>query len=527
MSSDVAADPFQNYGYAVLTANALAAPGRIALTHQGGPGLSYDALNRAVNRRAHALSALGVRPGERVAALLGGTLAVAEIYLALFKIGAVTVALNPFWDAGVLAHAVGRSRATVLVHDGGTDALAAAVRPRLPGVRSWVRAGGPAEGAADLDALTAAAPGTEPEIHGSGDDPLALFHTSGSTGAPKAVVHSHASALATARLWQDVPRGDDAVFGTGAIIWGIGFPSIAGPALYGGLRLVLEQEWSPRTLLTVVPREKVTHISVIPSFFASLLADDAHAGADLSSLRTIILGGEPIAPALLARVRERLPQAAVYGYYGQTEAPYSAFGRIDGAGRDPRSVGRARTGCAIRVTDPSGTPLVDEVGEINLAGPHRMLGYDGAPEQTAEVLRGPWFVGGDLGRIDAEGRLRVLGRRSDAILKHGRWTPPAVIEEAAAELDEVAEAGAVGRPANPDGAEPAEQEVVLAVVPRAGSDPAPARIAAALAARLPAHQRPDRVVVTDRLPHGRDASGGPGKLLRSEIRVLHAAGEDP
>ncbi|MDA2815154.1 class I adenylate-forming enzyme family protein [Nocardiopsis sp. RSe5-2] len=524
-----AADPFGNYGYAILTAGALAAPDRMALTYMGERRFTYGELNRAVDRRAHALARAGAVPGRRVAALLTETVAVAEVYLALFKSGAVTAALNPYWEADVLAEVVSRSGATAFVYDAGAEELVRTVRPRLPGIASWIRVGGPAEGDAgtvDLDALGEDVPDTEPPVHGSGDDPLALFYTSGSTGLPKAVVHTHASALATARLWQDIPGGPDGVFGTGAIIWGIGFPAIAGPALYGRMHLVLEQDWGPENFLRVVPREKVTHVSLIPGFFSALLADAEHEKADLSSLTTVVLGGEPIAPALLARIKDRLPQARVYGYYGQTEAPYSVCGRIDDGTWDRRSSGRARTGFAVRVTDPDGRPVVGEAGEVNLAGPHRMAGYDGLPEATAEVLRGVWYVGGDLGVLDAEGNLQVLGRRSDAILKKGVWTQPARVEEAALEVEGVADCGAVGVPENPDGAEAAEQRILLAVVPRAGSAVTPEGVGRELAGRLPEHLRPDAVVVADGLPRTQDASGGPGKLLRRRIRELygHRAG---
>src|SRR5690606_1723662 len=164
----------------VLTAGALACPDRTALTYCGERRFSYAELDRAVNRRAHALLRAGVAPGRRVAALLGETLGVAETYLAQFKIGAVTAALNPFWSA-----------------DG------------------------------------------QPEIRGPVEDALALFFPCGSADLPRAGLHSHASALATAGLWHDIPREADSVFGTGAIIWGIGFPAIAGPALYGRMHLVL------------------------------------------------------------------------------------------------------------------------------------------------------------------------------------------------------------------------------------------------------------------------------------------------
>ncbi len=281
------------------------------------------------------------------------------------------------------------------------------------------------------------------------------------------------------------------------------------------MRLVLEQDWGPANFLRVVPRERVTHVSQIPSFYSALLASPEHEDVDLSSIEVIMLGGEPLTATMLDRIKDRLPGAGVYSYYGQTEAPYTCMGRVDDGSTPLGSSGRARTGNAVRVTDHRGNRVIDEVGEINLAGPHRMAGYDGLPDRTAEVLRGEWYVGGDLGSVSADGVLRVLGRKEDAIIKGGVWTQPAAIEEAASALDGVAEAGAVGVP---EGAQ--EQQVLLAVVPRAGHTLDPSKLALALADTLPAHQRPDHIVVADELPHSQDASGGPGKLVRRKIREL-------
>jgi acyl-coenzyme A synthetase/AMP-(fatty) acid ligase len=500
----MARSPYGNYGHAILTAGALRAPDRVALTYCGERSLTYDRLNRTVNRRAHALLAAGIGPGRRVGALLNETLRVAEVYLAQAKIGAVTAALNPYWPEETVRAVTERSGCTAFVYDATVADAVERIRPSLPSVTAWIDAG-------ELDHEEEG----EPPLGGYGDDPLALYYTSGTTGLPKAVVHTHDSSLATARIWLDVPFSPDSVFGTGAIIWGIGFPAIVGPALYAGLRLVLEQDWGPGNFLKVVPRERVTHVSQIPSFYAALLGGSEHESADLSSLKVIMLGGEPLTAALLGRIKERLPGAGVYSYYGQAEAPYSCAGRVDDGSTPLGSSGRARTGHAVRVTGPSGEPPVGQTGEINLAGPHLMLGYDGEPDRTAQVLRGEWYVGGDLGTLSPDGVLRVLGRREDAIAKGGRWTQPSTVEEAAAALDGVAEAGAVGLP---EGA--AEQEILLAVVPRAGQTLDSGKIARALAEALPSHQRPDRVVVAGALPHSLDASGGPGKLLRRELRGL-------
>ncbi|MEO3802895.1 class I adenylate-forming enzyme family protein [Nonomuraea sp. B1E8] len=501
----MARSPYGNYGHAVLTAGALRTPGRVALTYCGERSFTYDELNRSVNRRANVLIAAGITPGRRVAVLLNETLRVAEVYLAQAKIGAVTAALNPYWPVETVRDVVAASGCTALVHDATVEGVVEQIRDDLPAVTTWIDVREPAEG-----------PDAEPPLGGFHDDPVALYYTSGTTGLPKAVVHTHASSLATARIWLDVPRGPDAVFGTGAIIWGIGFPAIAGPALYAGMRLVLEQDWGPANFLRVVPRERVTHVSQIPSFYAALLGSPDHEGVDLSSIRVIMLGGEPLTATMLDRIRARLPQAAVFSYYGQTEAPYTCMGRVDDGSIPLGSSGRARTGNAVRITNQRGHRVVDEVGEINLAGPHRMAGYDGLPDRTAEVLRGEWYVGGDLGTLSADGVLRVLGRREDAIIKGGVWTQPAVIEEAVSALDGVAEAGAVGVP---EGA--ADQRVLLAVVPRAGHSLDASKIALSLADTLPAHQRPDHIVVAAELPHAQDASGGPGKLLRRKIRELY------
>jgi fatty-acyl-CoA synthase len=124
--------------------------------------------------------------------------------------------------------------------------------------------------------------------------------------------------------------------------------------------------------------------------------------------------------------------------------------------------------------------------------------------------------------VDAGGVLHVLGRRDDAILKGGQWSQPAQIEEKAIEVEGVAEVGVVGVPAHPEGQDAVEQKILVAVVPRAGATLDASAVLAAIAERLPAHQRPDAVVVADELPHTSDGSGGPGKLLRRGIRDLYA-----
>src|SRR5205814_90905 len=162
--------------------------------------------------------------------LMNETLHVAEVYLAQMKIGSVVAALNPYWPEDTLAAVVDNSECSVFVYDATVEEVVRKIRPRLSGVKLWLRVGGAAEDATDLDALVATAPEDEPPLGGFGNDLCALYYTSGTTGLPKAVMHTHFSSLATAQIWLDVDRDPDSVMGTGAIIWGIGFPALVGPA---------------------------------------------------------------------------------------------------------------------------------------------------------------------------------------------------------------------------------------------------------------------------------------------------------
>jgi fatty-acyl-CoA synthase len=494
---------------------ALRAPDAPALTHRGGQQLSYADLDQRVNKVGNALLEAGVRPGDRVATLLDSTLSVAENYLAQTKIGSVLCALNPYWSHDTLTQIVSRIDASVFVYDAKFDDIVDEARAVLPWIERWIRVGEPQDNgeAIDLVPLIARAPEDEPPLGAGGDDLLALFFTSGTTGLPKAVRYTHASGLAIAQaLWRDVPAWRGASLGTGPIIWGVGFIAVAAPAVAAGMRLVLEDSFAPAHALQTIANEGITHISVTPSFFTELLSIPGQEEADLSTLRVAMLGGEPLLPSLQRKITERLPGLALYGYFGQTEAPYSVIGRRDEGDLPQGVVGWSRSDGAVRVVDQNGNPIRNQVGAIQLRGPHVMSGYDGQPDATAEVLRDGWFMGGDVGSVDDDDRLTVLGRRSDAIERAGALIMPAQVEEAAARLEGVGEAGAVGIDTGNG-----ETRILLVVSPIPGSEPDAAVLHSALRSALPPAAVPDRVVVTDELPHANDGSGGRGKLLR---RVL-------
>lgn len=501
-----------NYAYAVLENRAATTPDRVALTHVTGGEVTYGELRDRVHQRANALRDLGVQPGTRVASLTYDQLATIELYLGLAEIGAVIVAANSFWDDETLGVLVERAGCEVFVYDAACDEQAARARKRLGSVRQWLRVGGPSDDAIDLDAFTDAASVAMPELRGSWDDELLISFTSGTTSLPKAVVHTHASSIENARLWTDVPRGDDPALYTGSGVSGIIFTSAVGPALWGGLRLVLQENGGPKQFIEATERHRVTHMSTIVSYFTGALRE-APADADLSSLRVVLLGGEPVTRSALELTRERLPHASVFSFYGQSEAPFSFIteARAENAGAGYT----VQTGYGAKVIDGEGRSVIGEVGEICINGPHVMAGYDAEPGKTDAVLRDGWYVGGDLGLMDAEGRVTVYGRREDAVLRDGAFVLPTEVEEHAMHVFGVTEAGACALEVE------GTQHILLAVV-APGADLTPEAVRDQLVAAAPATHVPDAVVVVDELPYATNVAGR-GKLLRREIAAKWGA----
>jgi fatty-acyl-CoA synthase len=503
--------PYGNYGYAMLTASALRSPDKVALVCRG-QSYTFDELNRRVNKVANALAAAGITAGMRVGSLLSDSLAIAHLYPAEAKIGAVIAAFNPYWPEDQIVATCSLSELDAFVFDRANAEMAARVRARVPSIRLWLAADG-GGGATDLAALTERAADDEPTPGASDADPCALFYTSGTTGVSKAVVHTHTSTKNIGDFLLELPHHDDHVWGTGPIIWGVGFPCTLGAALAVGMKTALEDDFGPRPFLEAVQRERISHVTMLPSQWADLLANHPHDQYDLSSLKVILLGAEPLGAALLTKIRKRLPDVRLYAFYGQTEAPYTCIQELSDNPPEPEGVGRARSGCAVRILDPHGKRVVGQVGDLAIAGPHCMAEYFGQPAKNAGALKNGWFFSGDLGLLDAKGRLHVLGRKEDAIARGGRYIRPLEIEDVLMTVPGVGEAGAVG---TPDGG--TEQKIILAVAPEAGHSLSEDALWEIVRTKLPESHRPDLIVVADALPHTQDNSGGRGKLLRRAIR---------
>jgi O-succinylbenzoic acid--CoA ligase len=467
-------------------------PGDTALA-DARVGWTYAELERRVAGAAAGLARAGLAPRDRVAMLAAdGPPAVVAIH-ALRRIGAVLVPLNRRAAADELAWQVRAAAVAATIADADHDAAARAATDRRPvldlATLAAAPAPGPDAGAPDVDL----------------DAPATLVFTSGTTGRPKAAVLTHGNHLASAAAWRAYiePRPGDRWLACLPFHHVAGLAMVVRASLWG-VELEIAADAEPATVHAGLERG-ATHVSLVPTILERLLARHADEPAP-PALRAVLLGGGPVAGDLVRRARAA--GYPIHVTYGMTETASGVAAGEPGDGPGPPTVGRALPGAEI-ATDPPGASA-DAPGEILVRGPMVFAGYDGDPAATAAALDGGWLRTGDLGWLDAMGRLVVADRREDLLVSGGENVYPAEVEAVLLAHPAVADAAVVGRPDPAWGAVP-----VAIVVTRPGAAPADAELAEHCRTRLAAYKVPRAFHRRASLP--RTAAG---KLRRSEIRSI-------
>jgi long-chain acyl-CoA synthetase len=470
-----------------------------------------------VRRFAETLRARGVAPGDRVAILLPNSIAAIVAWYGTWLAGGVVVPLNVQARARDFGPWLAHSRARAVVHETGNAdvdealaGLASGCEVRLAVGRVDPAAGGfewlPA-GAAEAPTVAARSLASDTEESYA---PALILYTSGTTGRPKGVVLSHANLIANvdAVVAYLELTGADSIVSSLPFYYSYG-ASVLHTHLAVGARLVIEPNLVfPHVLVETMARERVTGLSGVPSTFALLLQRVQLAKHDLSSLRYVTQAGGAMAPALTRRVREALPHASLFVMYGQTEATarltWLPPSRLD---EKMGSVGVPVAGVTVEVRrDGSERANRGEIGEIWARGDSVMLGFLDDEAATREVLQDGWLATGDMGRLDDDGFLFLVGRRSDMIKTGAHRVHPADVEEVIAELDGVVEVAAVGV----DDALLGQTIKVFVVVASAAISPE--RIKAHCHGRLAAYKIPKQIEFVSSLP--KTASG---KVQRARL----------
>ena len=480
--------------------------------------LDYRAFNARVNRVAHLLRGLGVEKAARVATLLPNTLELLEVYWACARIGAVVVPLSPLLTGVGLSSLINDAEAVCLVTQQSLLPVVAGVLPQLPTLAParvlLIDGGQPPWG--NYAALAAAAPETAPPLAGVvADDLINIMYTSGTTGLPKGIMHSHRVrsmyALLLGAAWRMTP--ESVVLHTGAIVFNGAFVTLM-PAFYLGATYILHRQFDAAAMIDTIAAEKVTHIMVVPAQIIALLDSPRFDAGKLASLQMILSLGAPLAQPRKDQLNQLLP-GRFHELYGLTEGFITILDKTD-ALRKAGSVGCPPPFSAVRIVDDAGRDLPPgEAGEIVGRGPFAMQGYWRSPELTAETMRDGWIHSGDIGYLDDEGYLYLVDRKKDMIDSGGVKVYPRDIEEIAARHPAIAEVAVFGVPHHAWGETPLAA-VVLKPGAAAGAEELRDWINERVAAR---YQRVQAVVITPAFP--RNAAG---KTLKREMRDPYWAG---
>ncbi|MER7182324.1 long-chain fatty acid--CoA ligase [Streptomyces hyaluromycini] len=501
-----------------VTRRAFFAGDRIALV-DGDRRITYSELDWRTGQLADALRELGVRRGDRVAALMTNSAAFLETLFAAAKLGAVFVPINFRLAPPEVAHLLADSGADVLVWSGHLSPLArAALAGEGVRVRLRVVVGGQlADGEAEFEQLLASGdPGT-PRGGATGRDVCALMYTSGTTGRPKGAMLTHDNLLWNVINILSNGRGmsqnDRAVTVAPMFhIGGLGAHTL--PLLYVGGMNVVMPSFDPRETLAAMARERVTLQFLVPAMWSALMAVPDFESYDLSALELAMTGAAPCPRPVLDHFLDK--GVLFREAFGLTETCGVTLLDPEHVRRKAGTIGRPGFHVRTRLVDEHDLDVpLGEVGELVVSGPSVFAGYWGLPEATAEAFRGGWFHTGDLAREDDEGFLTLVDRSKDVIISGGENVYPVEVERILVQHPAVREVAVVGVPHVKWGETP-----LAVVVPGAEPPPTADELIAYVRERLAHFKCPTRVEFVPELP--RNATG---KVLKTTLRTRYGTSE--
>ncbi|OWU86255.1 malonyl-CoA synthase [Oceanicola sp. 22II-s10i] len=496
----------QNHLASRLARHAQLTPERVFARRAGRPDTTYGEMFAGAERIAARLIAAGVGPGDRVAVQVEKSLEAVQLYLAAVMAGGVFLPLNTAYTVAELDYFLGDATPAVVVCD---PARRAAVEPLARGATVFDLG---ADGSGTLTAELADAEGFEAVARGA-EDLAAILYTSGTTGRSKGAMLRHENLLSNAEVLRDYWRftDRDVLIHALPIFHSHGLFVATNTSLLAGATLIFMPGFDVEAILQAIP--EATAMMGVPTFYTRLLKDSRLTPELCAGMRLFVSGSAP----LLAETHRQWEAATghrILERYGMTETNMNTSNPYDGD-RRAGTVGFPLPGIEVRVMLDGAEVPEGGIGVLEVRGPNVFKGYWQMPEKTAEELQADgWFITGDLGMIDAEGYVTIVGRAKDLVISGGYNVYPKEVEEAIDDMPGVVESAVIGVP-HPDFG-----EGVVAVVVADGSVTEDG-IAGALKDQLAKFKQPKRIFIVPELP--RNTMGKvQKKALRDEYAGLFA-----
>ena len=470
----------------------------------GSQRVSYQELDEGANRVANALISLGMKKGDHVAVLMSHCPEWLINYFGLVKAGGIVVILNSMLKAPELGSLLRHSDSKTLITEKSFSQMLSSVLPTLPLLKHVFEVDGD-----PYQKMIACSFSTSPPVDIRDDDEVEIVYTSGVLGKRKGVVHTHASLSAVfpvvSSCWEQERK--DVIIDPIPFFYHFGTAAVAPPSIMKGSTIVIIPRPTPRALLEAIDREKGTIIVGVPAMFNALamLDDETLKSYDLSSLRVAFTGGAKSSPYLSQQVENKLGVILCEGY-GLTECTLVSIGTT----RNRKFGTAGKPAWEIKIVDDNGKEVPrGETGEAVAKAPWIMKEYYKAPDLTAQVVKDGWFHTGDLVRMDEEGYIEYVEKKSFIIVTSaGVKIPPTEVEDVLLTHPSVAEVAYVGVMDELKGQIP-----TLFVVPKEGQTISKKGIREFCRQNLANYKLPHKIEFVESIP-----KTGSGKIDRKRLK---------
>jgi fatty-acyl-CoA synthase len=477
--------------------------------------LTYDPLNRRVNRFAWAMKGLGIQRGDHVATLSNNCLPLMEAYLAHLKLGIITTPLNPRATLEEVCYQAQFTDSEALIFHPEYSGIAEELRSRLPQLKEFICLDDPVPGfGRRYERLLESSTEGEPAEGLVEEDEAFIMFTGGTTGTPKGAILTHKGLLwniISVTTENHSPTPEDRIYYPMQMYHTAALSRFLA-CMYAGGTFIGSKSFDPDQYLDMVEHERTTFVVGNPTIFRMLLEAHIRRPRDTSSMRSWLCTQGFLHRDLKERIEQDLfPNGRLYGSYALTEAsPAVTVLKPDDQPREWGSIGRPYMCTEVRIVDEEDRDLpVGQEGEIIVRGPTVFKGYYKNPDETARTLRGGWLHTGDVGRYDDLGFLYMVDRLKDMIKTGGLNVYCHEIEEVLSLHPGIGEGVVIGVPHPKWG-----ESIRAIVVPKKGVNLTEADVIEHCRRRLAGYKKPTSVVFLDELPKGTFG----GKVLKRVLR---------